>query len=230
MWGPGGCPPHPYLVEPRFGPTLDRSEQDAAMQARQAATVLGPDLVSQRLNDAARFGNTQQVQEAARLAAAEAHHVMADHQRRSMASVVALPSPSTTEVLPTRREPVRPIVPVSANSASPIAPIKTVRVIRQVAPSPLPDEKWEPDSVTNSHDATNSVNGFGDFCWELEIRLKRMGALEYLFFQPLAFSTFAPFCLWLVGLSLQSFLIVSVITAFVGIGLGTYFFWDDERE
>ena len=189
------------------------------MQARQAATVLGPDLVSQRLNEAARFGNTQQVQEAARLAAAEAHHVMADHQRRSMASVVALPSPRTTEVPPARSETVRPI-----------APIKTIRVIRQVAPSPLPDEIWEPDPVTNSPDATNSVNGLGDFCRELEIRLKRMGALEYLFFQPLAYTTFAPFCLWLVGLSLQSFLIVSIITAFVGVGLGTYFFWDDERE
>lgn len=230
MWGPGGCPQHPYLAEPRFGSTLNRSEQDAAMQARQAATVLGPDLVSQRLNEAARFGNTQQVQEAARLAAAEAHHVMADHQRRSMASVVALPSPRTTEVSPARSETVRPIAPVSANSAASIAPIKTIRMIRQVAPSPLTDEIWEPVPVTNIPDATNSVNGLGDFCRELEIRLKRMGALEYLFFQPLAYTTFAPFCLWLVGLSLQSFLIVSIITAFVGVGLGTYFFWDDERE
>lgn len=87
MWGPGGYPPHPYLQDP--GPLFVGADRDAAIQAQQAATVLGQEMVDQRLQDAARFGGAQQVQEAAMQAAAEAHWVMSQHQRQAAQAVSA---------------------------------------------------------------------------------------------------------------------------------------------
>lgn len=87
MWGEGGYPPHPYLVEPgRPGSVpMYGAEAEAARQAREAATVLGSGLVEQRLREAERFGE-RQAQEAAHMAAAEAHFVMDQQRRAAMAA------------------------------------------------------------------------------------------------------------------------------------------------
>lgn len=225
MWGEGGYPPHPYLVEPgRPGSVpMHGAEAEAARQARDAATVLGSGLVDQRLQEAARFGGERQAQEAAWAAAAEAHFVMDQSRRAAWAAasrVAAIPtSPVAAPARPSRTEVV--VGPSSPTKPVQQKPVKTAvkKLVQQSAPAL---ELQDPPSrmITDQ---------LYEKCYRLERVMREKTWTACATFMPI-YSSVLLLGLVMEEISATAFLIMVPLGLVILVAASICFYWRDYEE